>query len=170
MVSKKNFALLLMGFIFMFPGVSIAAECDDLVKATAEARQRRLEDDLLRQQQTVLQPPPSITENLSCFGDFTSMMDLSKYDPSSMVSILKNIADSIQNKACQEAKNYLDSNLSQISGSVNSAGQLPYGLGRVYDTRLSTSGVSVTGSTPSAGGMTSQMPSASSLPRVALPF
>lgn len=170
MLKKNKLILLLLAIIFMFPAVSIAAECDELIASREAARQRAMEDGFLRRHETVNQPPASITESLSCFGDFSSAMDLSKYDPSSIMSILKNMASSIGDKACQQAKGYLDSNLGQLSGAVNSAGQLPYGLGRVYDTRVSTSGVSVTGTTPSAGGVTSKLPSASSLPRVPLPF
>lgn len=168
---KKHLILLALLATFLWPPMVLAAPgCDGLIAATEEARRQALQDALFRRNETVNQPPASIQEHLSCFGDFTSMMDLSKYDPSSIMSILKNMADSIQNKACQEAKNYLDSNLSQMSGAINSAGQLPYGLGRVYDTRMSTSGVSVSAGTPSTGGITSQVPSSSSLPRVPLPF
>lgn len=150
----------------------IAAECDELKAATEAARRKWMEEDLAMQQETVLKPPASITDSLSCFGvgDFTAGMDISKYDPAAIASTLKKMGESIGDKACQAAKGYLDSNLSQISGAVNSGGQLPYGLGRVYDTRISTSGVSVTGTTPSSGGVTSRVPSASSLPKVALPF
>lgn len=170
-VLKKNLVILLFfTVILVTPSVLIAAECDGLLAATEAARRKWMEEDLAMQQETVLKPPASITENLSCFGDFTAGMDISKYDPAAIASSLKKLADSIGNKACQAAKGYLDSNLSQISGAVNSGGQLPYGLGRVYDTRISTSGVSVTGATPSAGGVTSKIPSASSLPKVGLPF
>lgn len=168
---KKNWLILLFfAVIFAMPSVTIAADCEGLLQATESARRKWMEEDLAMQQETVLKPPASITENLSCFGDFTTSMDISKYDPSAIASTLKRIAESIGDKACQAAKGYLDSNLSQISGAVNSGGQLPYGLGRVYDTRMSTSGVSVSGSTPSAGGVTSRIPSASSLPKVSLPF
>lgn len=168
---KKNWLILLFFLVLIgSPSLLIAADCDELKAATEAARRKWMEEDLAMQQETVLKPPASITENLSCFGDFTAGMDISKYDPAAIASTLKKMGESIGDKACQAAKGYLDSNLSQISGAVNSGAQLPYGLGRVYDTRISTSGVSVTGTTPSAGGAASRLPSTSSLPKVSLPF
>jgi hypothetical protein len=167
---KRNTFLMVFFLIFALQGVAFAASCEGLLASVEEARKRYLQDDLLRQQETTLKPPASISEELSCFGDFTAGIDVSKYDPASIMSVLKNMAGSIQDKACQAAKGYLDSNLNQISGSLNSAGQLPYGLGTLYDTRMSTSGVSVTGNTPSAGSISSNLPGTSSLPKVPLPF
>lgn len=169
MVKRSTFFMVFF-LLFVVQGNVFAAECEGLLESVENARKRYLQDELLRQQETTLKPPASISEELSCFGDFTAGIDISKYDPSSIMSVLKNMAGSIKNNACQAAKGYLDSNLNQISGSLNSAGQLPYGLGTLYDTRMSTSGVSVTGNTPSAGSISSNLPGTSSLPRVQLPF
>ena len=170
MYKQNLFALFFLALVFFAPNLASAENCDDLLVAARDARERYIQDDLARQNETTLTPPESITKALSCFDSFTKSMDFSKYDPSSIMSILENLGDSIGEQACEAAKGYLDSNLSQMSSAANSAGQLPYGLGSLYDTRLSTSGVSVTGNTPSTGSVTSNLPSTSSLPKVPLPF
>lgn len=63
-------------------------KCHELQQAAADARARYIADDLARQEQTVLQPVPSLND-LSCIDSFTAGVDVSKYDPVSVVSMLE---------------------------------------------------------------------------------
>jgi hypothetical protein len=170
-IMKATLAIFAFLMITGSPVMSFAeGTCDEMSARLGAARSSYLQNDYALQSETVLVEPESISEALSCFDAFSAGVDMTQYDPAAIMAWAKKFGSSLGDKACQAAKGYLDSNLRQISGSLNSATDLPYGLGSVVDVNLSSSGASVTGSTPSTGGITSQIPSTSSLPKVELPF
>lgn len=87
---KIIFALLLVALVA--PGAALAdstqSKCYELQRAVDEARARRHAEDLARQEQTVLQPSPSISD-MSCLDSYTIGIDASKYDPASIASTLE---------------------------------------------------------------------------------
>jgi hypothetical protein len=68
-------------------------KCYDLQRATNEARARAHARALERMGQTVLQPVPSIADT-SCLDSYTLGIDVGKYDPAAVMSILKRQAES----------------------------------------------------------------------------
>ena len=122
---------------------SAEKNCDDLGNVTEATRRRAMERSLVLQENTVLVQPRSIPEELACFGDFASYINIASYDPSAITDFLANFASKLIEKACNMAKNALNQQLYQITGAVNSESQLPYGMGQIYDFSLSTSGVSL---------------------------
>lgn len=69
-------------------GQDLKKKCYELQQAAADARARYIADDLARQEQTVLQPVPSLND-LSCIDSFTASVDVSKYDPAAVISMLE---------------------------------------------------------------------------------
>lgn len=66
--------------------------CSDLQRATDEARARAHARALERQEQTILQPVPSIA-GTSCLDSYTLGIDASKYDPAAVMSVLRRQAE-----------------------------------------------------------------------------
>jgi len=66
--------------------------CSELQRATDEARARAHARALERQEQTILQPVPSIADT-SCLDSWNAGVDVSKYDPAAVMSMLKRQAE-----------------------------------------------------------------------------
>jgi hypothetical protein len=66
--------------------------CSDLQRATDEARARAHARALERQEQTILQPVPSIADT-SCLDSYSVGIDASRYDPAAVMSVLKRQAE-----------------------------------------------------------------------------
>ncbi len=165
---KKAMFLLFLCLFMSIPIASYATNCEDLVWARESAIKERLSRGQEAARDTVNAPSKNL-KDLSCnLESFTSNVDMMKYDQAAIMSWLKKLGDSAMEKGCSAAEDMINSNLRQISSAANSAGNLPYGLGRVYDTSLSTSGVSINAKpSVSTGGVMSNVPS---VPRYNLPF
>lgn len=61
--------------------------CAELQQATANARARWMAEDLAMREQTVMLPPPSVSD-LSCLDSYTLGVDVGKYDPAAVAEVL----------------------------------------------------------------------------------
>jgi hypothetical protein len=67
-------------------------KCYELQRATDEARARAHARELALMEQTILQPVPSVADT-SCLDSYTLSVDVSKYDPAAVMSVLKQQAE-----------------------------------------------------------------------------
>lgn len=63
------------------------SRCAGLQAATEAARARWMAEDLAMREQTVMLPPASVSD-LSCLDQFTASVDVTKYDPAAVASML----------------------------------------------------------------------------------
>ena len=63
-------------------------ECYELQQAAADARARAWARDLEIMEQTILQPTPGVAD-LSCIDSFSAGIDVTKYDPAAVMSMLE---------------------------------------------------------------------------------
>lgn len=67
-------------------------KCYELQRAADAARARAHARELALMEQTILQPGPSISDT-SCIDSYTLSVDVSKYDPAAVMSMLRQQAE-----------------------------------------------------------------------------
>lgn len=167
---KKTTILILSLFFLNYSTAFAANNCDEMGKSVSDARANFIKGSMENQSSTVSKPPEALSD-MSCFDKFSSAVDIGQYDPASIMQWAQKFAKSLANQACQAAMTFVNGQLSQVTSMVNSQGNLPYGLGKIYNVSLSSSQMGFNITPPSASSMSSSVFSktSSSIP-TALPF
>lgn len=88
----RKIIIMIMAAMTMTATAWAQSPCSELQRATDEARARAHARALERQEQTILQPVPSISDT-SCLDSWNAGVDASRYDPAAVVSVLRRQAE-----------------------------------------------------------------------------